>query len=65
MEAFAPLMMLGIRVREVADLDEEALWLPRQRLLLVDGSLSRQQRAEVADLFLAEAFAATSTSENA
>ncbi|WP_041546143.1 MULTISPECIES: hypothetical protein [unclassified Nocardioides] len=65
MEVFAPLMMLGARVREVGDLDEGALWVPQRRLLLIDANLSAARRAEVADLFLADVFADTSTTENA
>lgn len=65
MEAFAHLMMLGARVREVGDLDEQVLWLPRRRLLIIDANLSAARRAEVADLFLADVCAGTSTTENA
>lgn len=48
-------MMLGVRIREVKRLDEGALWLPQQRLLLIDADLDAQERDEVAALFLPDA----------
>lgn len=57
LDEFGLLMMLGVRVREVADLDEEAIWVPRHRLLLIDAGISRSKRTEVAELFLVDAFA--------
>lgn len=55
MEAFATLMMLGVRVREVASLGERAIWLPRTMLLLIDVGLSASERESVADQVLPEA----------
>lgn len=38
---------LGIRVREVADLDEGAVWVCSHQLLLVDSDLSESARETV------------------
>lgn len=46
---------LGVRVREVPELREGHLWLPRRRLLLVDIALPRDDRSELTDWLLAEA----------
>lgn len=54
-EAFATVMMLGVRVREVASLGERAIWLPKRMLLLIDQDLSDPERASVADQVLCEA----------
>lgn len=48
MEDFAVLMLLGVRVREVIDLAEQHIWLPDDRLLLIDAGLSHHQRSELA-----------------
>ncbi len=48
-ESFAALMLMGVRVREVRDLDEGHIWMPRRRLLLVDVGLSRAERADLTD----------------
>lgn len=55
MEAFAELMLLGMRVREVRSLHEEAIWLPDRRLLLIDQALTQSRRQKVAARLLAEA----------
>lgn len=55
MEAFAALMMLGVRVREVADLSEQAVWMPRELLLIIDQGLSGPERERVADRVLPKA----------
>lgn len=57
MEGFALLMLLGIRVREVPDLAEGNVWLPEDRLLFIDSTLSCADRAELADELLASAAA--------
>lgn len=57
MEAFAALMLMGVRVREVRDLEEETIWLPRQRLLIIDATLSPSRREEAACLYLPDALA--------
>ncbi len=44
MEPFAILMMLGVRVREVRDLAEGAVWVPSIRLLVVDAFMSPADR---------------------
>lgn len=56
-EEFAALMLLGIRVRKVEELDERALFFPQRRLLLIDSDLDRHQRAEVAATVLPQALA--------
>lgn len=53
MESLAPLMMLGIRVREVHRLTEGHIWLPEDRLLLIDAALTPRARSELASLLLA------------
>lgn len=55
MEAFAALMLLGVRVREVQGLSEQVVWLPDLQLLLVDSELSCRRRRRAADRLLAEA----------
>lgn len=55
MEVFAALMMLGVRVREVSDLIECAIWCSDSRLLLIDRDLSWCERELVADQMLSEA----------
>lgn len=45
---FGLLEALGVRVREVDDLAEEAVWLASHRLLIVDRALSPDQRGAVA-----------------
>ena len=47
METFAVLTMFGVRVREVPDLGESALWVEEANLLLVDAGLSREDRESV------------------
>lgn len=54
-ECFAALMMLGVKVREVANLGERAIWLPRKMLLLIDQGLSGSEREIVADRVLPKA----------
>lgn len=54
MEMFATLMMLGVRVREVCALAEGSLWLPSERLLLVDSELTTHERVRVNAHFLPE-----------
>lgn len=44
MEIFAVLMLMGVRVREVCNLDEESVWLPSLRLLLIDAAMSAEER---------------------
>lgn len=55
MEAFALLMVLGVRVREVRDLAEESLWLPDDKILFIDSSLSVSRRHRLVELLLADA----------
>lgn len=52
MEPFAALMMLGIRVREVVDLAEDAVFCRSHELLLIDSRLSRAARDAVSDRIL-------------
>ena len=49
MEAFAALMMMGVRVREVCGLIEGNVWVPDRSLLLIDRDLPVDDRALVAD----------------
>lgn len=44
MEEYAGLMMLGVRVRTVRELEERAIWSPRSRILFVDETLTRSER---------------------
>lgn len=46
MAEFVVLAALGVRVREVADLAEGALWLGRRRLLLVDPAAFSSEECE-------------------
>ncbi len=55
MESFALLMLLGVRVREVCDLDEGNVWLPEDRLLFIDSAMSHPRREALAQALLAEA----------
>lgn len=55
METFALLMVLGVRVREVRDLEEGHIWLPDDLLLFIDLSLHRADREVLASLLIAEA----------
>lgn len=55
MEEFATLMLLGVRVREVRNLEEQSVWLPNLQLLLIDAELSPCRRQRVADQLTAEA----------
>lgn len=55
MEAFAALMLLGVRVREVRNLDEQVVWLPHLRLLLIDSELSECRRQRAASQLIGEA----------
>lgn len=42
-------MMMGVRVREVRELGERAIWLPRKMLLLIDQGLTSFEREQIAD----------------
>lgn len=55
MEEFALLMLLGVRVREVRDLDEGAIYVATHKLLIIDVSLTSRQRREAAEMYLSEA----------
>lgn len=55
MEMFATLMMLGVRVREVVDLEEGSVWVPAKRLLLIDQGLTKDERERVTDRWLVTA----------
>lgn len=57
MEPFRVLMAMGARVREVPDLAERCLWLPKAAMLVIDRGLSSSERASVADQVLIEAAA--------
>lgn len=57
MEEYAPLMMLGVRVREVRDLREGSIFYHHPQLLLVDSDLSRSDREWVTAHFLPKALA--------
>ncbi len=48
MDEYAPLMMLGVRVRAVRELDECVIWSEAQQVLFVDESLSPAQRRNIA-----------------
>ena len=50
-------MLLGVRVREVRNLVEGAVWVPDHRLLLVDDGMPEPERVNLADHLLAEAAA--------
>lgn len=47
MDDYIVLRMADVRVREVVDLGEGALWLADHRLLLVDSGLNPDQREGV------------------
>lgn len=47
MEDDIVLRMAGVRVREVTDLAEGALWLAAHKLLLIDAELTPSQREGV------------------
>lgn len=44
MEDFAVLMLFGVRVREVHDLEEGAVFLPESALLFVDDAMRHHER---------------------
>lgn len=48
MEAFAGIMLMGYRVREVWNLAERQILLPDHRLVLIDAGLSPRERELVA-----------------
>ena len=50
-------MLLGVRVREVRNLAEGAVWVPRCRLLVIDDAMALDERIRVADRLLTEAAA--------
>ena len=52
MEAFAALMLLGVRVREVRDLAEGAVYAAAVKVLFVDDSLNHGQRETVCQQIL-------------
>lgn len=55
MEEFGLLMLLGVRVREVRNLEEGHIWLPRRRLLLVDSELGSAEREELTSWLISAA----------
>ncbi|KAA1422511.1 hypothetical protein FE697_015365 [Mumia zhuanghuii] len=57
MEPFEPLIMLGIRVREVRDLAEETLMCVRERILFVDDDLTFDERRLAVAMYLEDEFA--------
>lgn len=52
MDEYAPLMMLGIRVRQVKDLREGSIFYHRSNLLFVDADLIRSDREYVTAHFV-------------
>lgn len=46
------LSLLGVRVREVSDLAERAIWLDEERLLFVDHDLTPEDREKMVCLVL-------------
>lgn len=54
MPTFELLRSLDVRLVKVADLVEGAIWLPRQRMLLVDANISHDRAEEAVDAILPE-----------
>lgn len=54
----ALLEALGVRVRYTNDLDEGGVWLPTQKILLLDINLDDEQINDVIDQVLPELFEA-------
>lgn len=52
MEEFAELMLLGVKVREVKNLTEDAVWCDNLKMLLVDDRLPPKDRRRVASQML-------------
>ena len=57
MEEFAALMMLGVRVRNVEELQDGAIWMEDQRILFIDSALTHRERADLAQMLLPDALA--------
>lgn len=55
MEHFAALMLLGVRVREVRNLKEGALFISDKSMLIVDEAMGDRRRAQTCEWALGEA----------